>query len=204
LLIYSRYQYQTIRIIYNSYLRSKINQHGHTYKVIFRSILAPTILHDDLLQPLAKVVSWKQFLWGSPELSITNHRITRRKRKLRADCIYGYIRSRFPFTTRTQDRSSSTCARPTRGIRFHCGNQLDIPRARRLPEGDADDSGEQCGARAQMRVYPILSFSFLFSLSFFSPEDRTSGDSRECTRDAGYESAPRTEIEQRLRTVLRS
>jgi len=85
---------------YNSYLRSKINQR-HTYRVSFRSIIALTILHGDLLQPLANVVSWKQFLWGSPELSITNHRITRRKRKLRADCIHGYIRSRFSFTTRS-------------------------------------------------------------------------------------------------------
>lgn len=71
-----------------------------TYSVIFRSILAsamhyPTITFDPSRPSGEKRAASEYY----PEVSITNHSITRRKRKVRAARIHGYIRPQFPFTT---------------------------------------------------------------------------------------------------------
>lgn len=115
---------------------------------------------------------WEKLLWGLPEVSITNHRITRRKRKVRAKRIHGYIRPRFPFTTRTQDRSSSTCARPTRDIRFHRGSQSDIPRAT-IPRGRRGRQWRTVWRTRTDESPPIK--RRILSFSFSPPVDRTNG-----------------------------
>lgn len=117
-----------IRKIYAKY---KSASSKFTYSVIFRSILASAMhyltITFDPSRPSGEKRAASEYY---PEVSITNHSITRRKRKVRAARIHGYIRPQYfrsPLVAAVQVLLH-LCASDTR-IHFHCGSQSNIPRA---------------------------------------------------------------------------